>query len=58
MEKLSHSGTRVYFAGAGKSVRRTLLIAGLRKPLVRYFSTAEEAVNNWRTGVSADASES
>jgi SulP family sulfate permease len=57
IEKLSHSGTRVYFAGAGKSVRRTLLIAGLRKPLVRYFSTAEEAVNNWRTGVSANASE-
>ncbi|MEZ5850080.1 MAG: SulP family inorganic anion transporter [Hyphomicrobiaceae bacterium] len=46
--KLRHSGTRVYFAGAGKSVRRTLLVAGLRKPLVRYATTAEDAVAHWR----------
>ena len=48
VEKLRHSGTRVYFAGAGKSVRRTLLIAGLGKPLVRYTSTAEDAIAHWR----------
>lgn len=47
--KLQHSGTRVYFAGAGRTVRRTLLIAGLRKPLVRYASTAEDAVAHWQT---------
>ena len=47
--KLQHSGTRVYFAGASKSVRRTLLIAGLRKPRVRYTTTAEDAVTHWRS---------
>lgn len=55
VHKLHHSGTRVYFAGANKRVRRTLLIAGLRKPLVRYASTPELAVTNWRatTGIEA-----
>ena len=56
VEKLQRSGTRVYFAGASKDVRRTLLIAGLRKPLVRYVSSAEDAVAHWhsvhRTGSS------
>jgi SulP family sulfate permease len=47
VHRLQHSGTRVYFAGAGKSVRRTLLIAGLRKPLVRYASSVEGAVAHW-----------
>jgi SulP family sulfate permease len=46
--KLRNSGTRVYFAGAGKAIRRNLLVAGLRKPLVRYASTAEDAVAHWR----------
>jgi len=49
VQKLQRAGTQVYFAGARKSVRRTLLIAGLRKPLVRYASTAEEAVSQWRS---------
>jgi SulP family sulfate permease len=44
VEKLNRSGTRVYFSGARKSVRRTLLLAGLRKPFVRYVSTAQDAV--------------
>jgi SulP family sulfate permease len=48
VHKLHHSGTQVYFAGARKSVRRTLLAAGLRKPLTRYASTAEDALNHWR----------
>ena len=47
--KLHQSGTRVYFAGANKRVRRSLLMAGLRKPLVRYASTPELAVTHWRT---------
>lgn len=44
IEKLSHSGTRIYIAGAARPVRRTLLIAGLRKPLIRYVSAVEDAV--------------
>jgi len=44
VHKLHHSGTEVYFAGARQSVRRTLLMAGLRKPLVRYAETADLAV--------------
>ena len=47
--KLHQSDTRVYFAGANKRVRRSLLMAGLRKPLVRYASTPELAVTHWRT---------
>ncbi|MCB1526163.1 MAG: STAS domain-containing protein [Hyphomicrobiaceae bacterium] len=49
VERLHRSGTRIYFAGAGKSVRRTLLIAGLRKPLVRYATTADDAVDHWHS---------
>lgn len=44
VHKLHHSGTQVYFAGARQSVRRTLLMAGLRKPLVHYAATADDAV--------------
>ncbi len=44
VHKLHHGGTQVYFAGARQSVRRTLLLAGLRKPLVRYAETADIAV--------------
>jgi SulP family sulfate permease len=44
VHKLHHSGTQVYFAGARQSVRRTLLMAGLRKPLVHYSPTADAAV--------------
>ena len=46
--RLRHSGTEVYFAGAGRPVRRTLLLAGLRRPLVRYAASAEDAVAQWR----------
>lgn len=45
-EKLHHSGTQIFFAGASKSVRRTLLMAGMRKPLVRYTATAADAVEH------------
>ena len=46
--KLQSAGTRVYVAGARKSVRRALLIAGLRRPLVHYASSAAEATAHWR----------
>jgi SulP family sulfate permease len=46
--KLQRSGTSIYVAGARKSVRRSLLAAGLRKPLVRYAASAEDAVARWR----------
>jgi SulP family sulfate permease len=49
VHKLHHSGTVVYFAGARAPVRRALLIAGLRKPLVRYAPSAEDALQDWRT---------
>lgn len=49
VHKLHHSGTQVYFAGARQSVRRTLLMAGLRKPLVHYASTADAAVEQSET---------
>lgn len=48
VHKLDAAGTRVYVAGARKSVRRTLFIAGLRRPLVRYKSTAADATAHWR----------
>ena len=47
--KLHKGGTEVYFAGARKSVRRALLIAGLRKPLARYAPTAADAIAHWRS---------
>lgn len=49
VRKLQHSGTEVFFSGARQPVRRTLLTAGLRKPLVRYAATAEDAIAQWRT---------
>jgi len=43
-EKLARGGTLVFLAGASASVRRSLLRAGLHKPLVRYAKTARQAV--------------
>lgn len=54
--KLRRSGTRIYIAGASKSVRRTLLMAGLRKPLARYSTTAEDAITHWHGGESGAGS--
>jgi SulP family sulfate permease len=48
LHKLKKSGTKVYFSGVGKNLRRTLLLAGLRKPLVRYATTADDAITHWR----------
>jgi len=43
-EKLVRGGTLVFLAGASASVRRSLLRAGLHKPLVRYAKTAKQAM--------------
>ncbi len=43
VHKLTSSGTRVYIAGARRSVIRSLLLAGLRKPTVRYVSSVQDA---------------
>jgi SulP family sulfate permease len=42
--KLDRAGTKLYFTSANRSVRRTLLSAGLRTPLVRYAGAIEDAV--------------
>ena len=55
VHKLHHAGTAVYFTGARKSVRRTLLLAGLRKPLVRYASTVDDAVEMSRVKMASEA---
>ncbi len=55
VHKLHHSGTQVYFTGARQSVRRTLLMAGLRKPLVRYAATADDAVVQSRLAQERDS---
>lgn len=48
LEHLAHqmqkNGTRVYVASANRNVRRTLLAAGLRRPLVRYVASVDDGV--------------
>jgi len=44
VHKLHSVGTAVYFTSARKSVRRSLLLAGLRRPIVTYASSIEDAV--------------
>jgi len=53
-ERLSKAGATVFLTGATPAVRRTLLGAGLRKPLVRYAKSAEQALT-FAGAVSADA---
>ena len=48
--KLTRSGAQVWFAGVRRSMRRTLLMAGLRPPLVRYAAAPEYAVALARAG--------
>lgn len=40
---LQRAGTVVYFTAVSSRIRRTLLLAGLRPPLVRYAANVEEA---------------
>jgi SulP family sulfate permease len=49
VRRLRKSGTCVYFTGADRSVRRMLIGAGLRRPLVRYGASVEGAVEAWRS---------
>ena len=56
--KLNRSGTKVYLAGARRSVRRTMLGAGLRKPLVYYAATAEDAIQAAKNGMALSPADS
>lgn len=44
--RLARTGTVVMLTGASRQVRRELLRAGLRKPMVRYAKSVEQAVTN------------
>jgi SulP family sulfate permease len=55
--KAARTGARVYLTGAARPVRRILLQAGLRKPLVRYASNPEDAVAHWRATAAGTAPE-
>ena len=48
VHKLHAGGTAVLFAGARVNVRRTLLVAGLRPPLVGFAGTVQDAVAQGR----------
>ena len=52
VHKLRRAGTAVYFTSARKGVRRTLLLAGLRRPIVTYASSIEDAVAMSRRRIS------
>src|SRR5690606_30419733 len=43
VKKLDRAGTKVFFTSARRGVRRTLLRAGLRTPLVIYAPSIEDA---------------
>ena len=47
IHKLNAAGTTVYFCGADQRVRRALLMAGLRAPVVHYAGTAQDAIALW-----------
>jgi SulP family sulfate permease len=42
-ERLTSAGSSVFLTGAAPAVRRSLVRAGLRKPLVRYAKSIEQA---------------
>jgi SulP family sulfate permease len=48
--RLRRRQAAVYITGARRDVRRALLGAGLRKPLVRYAASPEDAIAHWRKG--------
>ncbi|WP_244500090.1 SulP family inorganic anion transporter [Methyloceanibacter superfactus] len=49
-EKLAKAGAMVYLAGATPAVRRELLQVGLKKPLVRYAKSVEQAISHATPG--------
>jgi SulP family sulfate permease len=44
VKKLNRAGTTVYFTSTKKNIRRALLRAGLRKPLIHYAARIEDAL--------------
>ena len=53
LKKLRRAGTHVYFTGARKNVRRTLIDAGLRRPDVAYAESVESALRQAHDGIVA-----
>lgn len=49
-KKLKRAGTTVYFTSTSKNIRRALLNAGLRRPLVHYAVGIEDALATIREG--------
>ena len=56
-EKLALTGTLIFITDASLKVRRSLLLAGLSKPMIRYAKTADQAVRffHGRLGQAATA---
>ena len=56
-EKLALTGTPIFITDASLKVRRSLLLAGLSKPMIRYAKTADQAVRffHGRLGQAATA---
>jgi SulP family sulfate permease len=50
VKKLKRAGTTVYFTSTSKNIRRALLNAGLRRPLVHYAAGIEDALAAIREG--------
>jgi SulP family sulfate permease len=50
VHKLRGSGSDVYFTGAGQQVRHSLQAVGLRRPLVRYAASIDEALKAAQSG--------
>ena len=53
--KLRNAGTAVYFTSVRRNVRRTLLQAGLRRPLIAYAPSIDDAVEMARAARPAGA---
>ena len=58
IEGLAHKahrrGVTLWLTGASRDIRRAFITHGLRRPLVRYAATIEDAVVSMRNGVGAD----
>ena len=58
IEGLAHKahrrGVALWLTGASRDILRAFVTHGLRRPLVRYAATIEDAVVKMRNGVGAD----
>jgi sulfate permease, SulP family len=58
IEGLAHKahrrGVALWLTGASRDIRRAFIMHGLRKPLVRYAATIEDAVASLRNGAGED----